>query len=224
MRALVYISTALFMSACSTVAIDLKDDTFYKRDIDLKVNGLKSNGVAVMTRAQSYKIEGEVDGKFDFLIVRSCHREYTAEKEGDHFTFIYEPRVGIEDNRPCPLEIRGVEKIKGRHSFGMIDFQSPYDILPAELECNGDKKTYSGVSICQAPENLIQRVTFSVPVYVQAGTIDPSCVIEQAKDLKIYEFKIPPKRCTFIFMEKAEPHRTHRMTTLGYERIIVREF
>lgn len=210
------------VQGCAMVAQNLDDTLFYRRDITLKINGVKASGATVVPEAPSYRIEGETKGTFDFLFVRSCHREYTAERQGDDFVYTYTPRAGIEDNRACPLEIRGVEKVKGRHSFGFVDFQNRRDRLDAVLECNGSRDQYAGVSVCQAPESLIQRIIFPVEVY--AESIRPECKMPEPKDLKNYEFKMPPKSCQVVFMEKASPHRTHRLTTLGYERVVIKEY
>jgi hypothetical protein len=219
------LSVALLLalgSGCATVSESLKDTTFYRRDIELKVNGQKARGAVVVPKADRYVIEGEVKGGFDFLIVRSCHREFTAENEGGSFKYVYEPRPGIEDNRACPLEIRGAEKGKGRHSFGFIDFQNARDALGALLSCNGEVKEFHGVSVCQSPAGLIQKIRFPVPVLVQGGNAD--CKIPEPPNGLEFEFKTPLRQCLFMFMEKQSPHRTHRMMTLGYEAQVIREF
>jgi hypothetical protein len=223
------IAAALTTSGCSTVSAGLEDTTFYRRDIAFKVNGQKAVGAIVVPRASSYKIEGEVEGSFDFLIVRSCHREYTAEREGGHFSYLFEPREGIESNRACPLEIRGAEKGKGRHSFGFIDFENDRDLLPAKLECNGEVRDAGGVSVCQAPHGLIQRITFPVDVIFEPGSVGCDLIERKPGETdpaprKVYEFKMPVRQCLFVFMETGAAHRTHRMMSLGYEATVVRGF
>jgi hypothetical protein len=217
------LSLVLFIgSGCATVAESLKDSTFYRRDIQFRVNGVKAAGAVVVPKAAKYVIEGEVKGGFDYLIVRSCHREFTAENEGGSFKYVYEPRAGLEDSRACPLEIRGAEKEKGRHSFGFIDFENERDTLEATLSCNGAVTAYKGVSVCQSPLGLIQKIQFAVPVIVQGGSKD--CVIAEPKDFMTYEFRTPPKQCLFVFIEKQKPNRTHRMMTLGFEGVVLRDF
>jgi hypothetical protein len=212
----------VYLTSCATVTAQLEDTTFYKRDIELRINGEKAKGAVVVPRSAKYEIKGEVKGGFDFLIVRSCHREYTAEDEGGEFKYVYEPRDGIENNRACPLEIRGAEKGKGRNSFGFIDFEDPRYQLPARLECNGEVGDYLGVSVCQAPLGLIQKIKFQVPVNFEPG--NEVCKLAESKDGKEFEFRMPAKQCQFFFMEKSEPHRLHRISTLGYEQTVIREF
>jgi hypothetical protein len=220
---------ALVATGCSTVSESLRDTTFYKRDISFRVNGVTYKGAAVVPEAPRYVIEGEVRGGFDFLIVRSCHREYTAENEGDHFKYVYVPRPGLEDNRACPIDVRGAERVKGRHSFGLVDFQNKRDVLEADLECNGEKTVFPGTSACQSPMGLIQKIRFPVPVIAQGESLEvtagsDACPMTEPKDRLTYEFKTPYKRCQYVFMEVSAPHRTHRMTTLGYEQSVIREF
>lgn len=220
----------VILEGCSTSSVTLDPDSFYRRDIFLKVNGYYTKGgVIVIPKAPSYRIQGSIKGKFDFLSLKSCHRQFTIESEGGDFDYTYEPVKGIEDDRACPIEIVGVEKTKGRDSFGFIDFENDHDQLQATTACNGETKTFKGVGHCQAPRGLFERISFGTEVF--ASSVDPktgkqneACPFPlSSPDGKTFEFKIPKGLCLIKFMEKGEPNHTFRLNLLGYEDIIPRD-
>lgn len=215
---------ALALSACSTVAANLDNDTEYKFDISLNVNGFytKNRGAMVVPKAPSYLIKGTVKGGFDFLLIKSCHRNEPFENKGEEFTYVYKPTPGIEDNRACPLEILGAEKVKGRHSGAFIDFENEHDTLPGSGDCDGNHIDWNGVGVCQGPVGLFQRIVFQVPVV--AETVTPGCEVPPSSDERTFVFKIGLGRCLIKFMEKAKPNRTFRLNTRGYEAITPRDF
>lgn len=212
---------ATFATGCATVTENLSDSVAYKRTIHLSVNGYYTDGMIVLPKAASYHIEGSSPGGFDYLLISSCHREYDAEKQGDTFSFDYPPTPGIEDNRACPLHIHGFEKIKGRHSFGFIDFENDRDRLPAESDCDGNHKTWTGVGNCQGPVGAFQRVVFPTEVYSASARAE--CKIAEPVDLKTYLFKVPLGECVIEFEERATPHRTFRLNTYGYQETVVED-
>jgi hypothetical protein len=215
-------ATALlpFVLSCTTVSEQLSFTHSYEPDISLEVNGLRGKGLLVAPKASQYQIKGAIKGNFDYLILRTCHRQIALEKVGDEFKYLYQPRAGIEDNRACPLEIFGAEKEKGRNSFGFVDFESEREKLPASLECNGEVKRHSGVSGCSAPVGLIQKIVFDVEVYAAPGRLD--CALPEPKDFKTYEFKQPLGKCLVIFQERRPPYRVHRAVLVGFDQTVVR--
>ena len=215
---------AYFLEGCAPGVRQEDPSVFYRRDISFRINNQKCVGACVVPQAAKYLIRGEQErgGKFDLLFIRSCHREVVLEKQGEDFEWTYEPRPGIEDNRTCPLEIQALEQSKGRSSWGFIDFASARDVLPAAVECSGAAKDYAGTSVCQGHAGLTQRVKFTVPVILEA--FDPACRFKEPEDRKTFEFKLPVGLCGFVFAEIASPHRTHRLMTLGYQKVVVREF
>lgn len=214
---------ALASSACSTVAVELNDDTAYKFDLSLGVNGYytEKRGAMVVPKAASYTIKGSGKTKFDFLIVKTCHRKDSFEGLGDTFTYDYVPVPGVEDNRACPIEIMGAEKIQGRHVGAFIDFENEHDTLPAQGDCDKNALTWNGVGVCQGPTGLFQRIRFGVKVV--AATSTPGCKAPESADGQEFVFKQGRGRCLIKFMERDEPRRTFRLNTLGYDEIIPRE-
>jgi hypothetical protein len=104
------------------------------------------------------------------------------------------------------------------NSYGMIDFQDDYTTLPAVLTCNGSKNTVSGVSMCQVRASLMEQVVFDVPVVVSG-----KCQLPVSQDKKTYMIVVQPDICVYAFMEIADPHRSHRLTTIGYLNIMLRK-
>ncbi len=234
-------SIVLLLTSCS--AFDVKQavdpDTIYKRDFELNVNGQKGTGILVAKYAKEYKIHMRSKGKLDLLTIESCHRSESFEKasnmeevtvrrffrkkkklkkDSSAFEYIYKPVPGIEDVSSCPLLIGGYDE-KGRHSWAMIEFESPQWILEGHLGCNGDKESALGVSACQSKEGLIQLISFDVPVKISP---DPQCPIEQLSP-KEFQLEIRKDHCAYVFMESEGEKRIHRLITVGFEKILFRE-
>lgn len=220
---IVLILLGLLVAGCTTTVQKPNPDLFYKRDLKMKVNGVQGTGLLVVPRAEKYRVFGESSGKLDLLTLTSCHREHSSENEGLDFEYDYKPNPGIEDSDACPIKIEGNEKKKGRHSWGFIDFEGPDAILPATVQCNGSTSKANGVSACQSRADLIQVIEFDQEVRVWP---DKGCELngkpgEQRG--KRFEFKIRRGECVYAFLEAAGQGRWHRLTTLGYEAILIRE-
>lgn len=196
----------------------LSPDLFYARNIEFEISGAKCRGTCVVARAPKYEIRIKSRGDLDFLLIRSCHREISREKEGDEFRFTYEPVPGVEDNRACPLSFVGVEKGKNRRALGWVGFQDPRRVLGASTKFNGKVAGSPGVSAVESGAGLIQRIEFDVPVEVEAP--GPGCNVFTTQDSRAFEFKIPRGSCTVLFMERALPNRTHTLFTYGYDEIL----
>lgn len=229
----------LYSCSAYDVKQDVDPNTIYKRDFELNVNGQKGEGVLVVNHAQEYKIHMRSKGKLDLLTIESCHRSDSFEKasnmeevtvgrlfwkkkklkkDSSAFEYIYKPASGIEDVSSCPLLIGGYDE-KGRHSWGMIEFESPQWILEAQLGCNGVSSKWKGVSACQSKEGLLQVISFDVPVKISP---DPQCPIEQLSP-KQFQIEIRKDHCAYVFMESEGQKRIHRLITIGFEKIIFRE-
>lgn len=185
---------------------------FYPRDAQLSVNQVKGSGVVVAPLSNSYEIEGKTSGDLDVLTISTCHREIVLEDEGKDFRYMYTPILGLEDD--CPVVITGLDKKKEKHSWGFIDFEHPDYQLPAEIYCNGSKITSRGVSICQAPQGTIQKITFIENV--KAGE---ECPIKEKTGKEFtFEMKVRESVCVFY---SGSTSRAHKMTTLGYDQILI---
>jgi len=226
--AFIWLLAALTSCASIPAAQKLDQNIFYKRDMLITVDGISREGVLVAPAASRHSFDVSAKGKLDLFTFETCHREETREKAGQgglfsdkrRVQFSYIPSPGIETEGACPVKLGGYEQSGGRHSWAMIDFESADATLPARVKCNGENYSSRGVTICQSRVGLIQEIIFPAEVIVNP---DPACPMERPKDLKAYRFSMPPRECVFNFMEKAEPHREHRLTTVGYDGILVRE-
>jgi hypothetical protein len=116
--------------------------------------------------------------------------------------------------------------MKGKHSFAFLDMETKDATLPATIKCNGNNYVSNGVSVCQSKEGLEQSIEFDTPV-----VWSPEAALrKQCRDIK-YEilngnriiYEIPNRECVYIFTEKGGDFRQHRLNTIGYEEILIRE-
>lgn len=217
------IFTALLLLSCSTVRQDLSTSYYYKRDISITLNKIDYTGVAVIPYQAEYEFLFQSPGRLNMFVFTTCHREVNIEnaKVGTVFVdknavkFKYIPSFPLEKGY-CPIFISAYD-LKGQHSFGMIDIINPEVSLSAKLSCNGEKLMNNGASICQSKEGLIQSIEFPVEVIVSS-----KCNIEP-KSGTLFTWKMQAKECVYSFMEKLSPNREHRLTTIGYQSILIRE-
>lgn len=214
---------ALLFSCASGPGQKLDPQVYYKRTMHLKVNKVERRGVLVVPKASKYKIKAWFPGKGDLVTMKTCHREIEAEKLGTRETFDdFIPSLEMEDDGLCYLEIAAFEHKRGRHSFGIIDFENPKFNLPARVKCSGETYESRGTTICQSREGLTQKITFSEPVYLSPKA---KCYDKIANsfsvDKKVLSYKSPNRECTFIL--QGSSGRLHKLMTIGYEDILIRE-
>lgn len=201
-------------------------DKIYRRDMALKVNGRAAEGVIVIPRASSYSFEIEARGKLDLFTLQSCSRELIIDAPKSDGIFGKKTKLAftvtpddLEVQSACPFELAGYSKDTGKHSWAMVDFETPFERLPAKLNCNGVKIASGGVSLCQSRAGLIQRIEFAEDVVFSP---DKDCEIPASKDNKVFEFPLRVGYCIYAFMTKKGEAKVHRLTTIGYEDIILR--
>ena len=216
---LIWFWSFLFVS-CASVSQKLDPNVFYKRDIQISINGKKAIGAVVVPRAESYHFEIKTPGRLDLFTLTTCHREETFEALSTKVrSFDFKP-ISIELGQlACPVHLGGYEKIRGRHSWAFIDFEHPSLLLRAEIKCNGVQRNTSGVSLCQAKVGLIQEIKFKQPVIWPKKL---TCIELSSDDEKTFRFKMPRGECTSRFLSKTGKKLWHRFTTLGYEKILIR--
>lgn len=198
-------------------------DDFYKRDLEVCFEGSCGEGVLVVPKKASYNFKIKSKGALDLFTFSTCHREETQEAVGGGWfgsdkkmDGTYIPMAGIETEY-CPAYIGGYDK-KGMHSWGFIDFETDEAKLPAVLMCNGDRVKSNGVSICQSKAGLIQEIRFEKPVTVEFDAA--KCKLPKSEDGKIFRFEQPRGECVLAFFS-AEGN-VHRLTLLGYDKIMIR--
>lgn len=218
------------VSGCTNVSQPLNPSKMYKRDVRIKHGGTEYIGVAVLPGGeQSYKLELTFAGELDLFTFRSCHREVTQEEAGGGRIFgkrnkveiTYVPVSPLETDKFCPIEIGGYERDGGRHSWAFIDFETPFEKMPAMVLCNGRRHGYKGVSVCQSPAGLMQQIVFSRAVTVLTTNDCPTPTSEDGG--KTFDFNPALGRCVYSFRAVDAPREFHRLVALGYEEVMIRK-
>ncbi len=96
----------------------------------------------------------------------------------------------------------------------MIELEDPGYQLDATLDCTGVTLNNKGVSICQSKAGLIQHISFAEEVKT---AFDSKCQMATS-DNKTFEYVMAKGQCYFVF----KGAQVHRLTTLGYEKILIR--
>lgn len=200
---------------------DLDPQKVYAHDIQLTVNGIQGQGIMVVPKAESYTISGISRGSADLLTITTCHRDVALYPGKNKFEYIYQPSESLEARGGCPLHIGAYDK-KGQHAWAIVDFEDDEAKLPGFLKCNGYGKTWDGVSICQSRQTLVQFIEFKVPVRTSPSSNCPMPGSVDGKGMR-FEFPIVRGECVYAFMEQGGAHRIHRLTTIGYESVLLRE-
>lgn len=231
----------LLLFGCESARVDqvLDEDIVYRRDIIIAVNGRVGEGVLVLPQAPKYDFTIEARGDLDLFVLTSCNREWTKEKAWNvsevakigwfgwgerkitkkrQVSFTYIPDT-LEKNEACPLWLGGFDQ-NGKHSWGFVDFEGTVDTLPARVHCNGETTRDNGVSVCQSKEGLIQGVEFETEVI--ATTEPPTCELDNTRGI-YFEFGLARGECTYLFKTIAKPRKSFRLTTIGYQKIRIRE-
>lgn len=236
MRNMLFVFLAL-LAACgestsSKPVQTVVEDPIYRRDMAINVDGVIYDGVGVLPARDVYKIHVQAQGNLDLFTFETCHREEVTEKawnvEGTERWLFFKRK--IEKKREvklefratplekdyCPIILGGYEEKGGRHSWAFLDVQTKEAKLAAELSCNGEFRPSYGVSVCQAKAGLVQSIKFLVPVKV-----NPSAECDLGKsEGDFFEFAISRGQCVYAF--KSADGQIHRLTTIGYDQVKVR--
>lgn len=229
---------ATLISGCSSDQVKQLDpidtEILYKKDMSIIFNGVTYQGFAVLPEQKSYELHIVAQGDLDVFTFTNCHREEVSEeawnvteKRGSfifkkttdkkkEIKLIYAPG-SVELDGPCGVYLAGFEKGQGRHSWGFIEFESSQDKMTAEVSCNGQVKSFNGVSVCQSKNGLIQKIKFDRPVMLSP---DENCSIGSTSGQE-FTFNIHKGQCIYVFMD-AE-NNSHRLTTFGYEQVLIRK-
>lgn len=214
----VIIILLVFLLGCSSAPITgLEEAVYYLRDLNMEVNGTRSFGRLVVPRASQYKVKIRFPGQGDLVTMKTCHRESTHEELGRKEEFTFTPVPGIEDTGICFLEISVFEMGKGRHAWGIVDFEHPMFTLPATVRCNGWNYRTNGTSICQSKIGLVQTIVFDEPVETSSVA---SCGPLKVNG-RFIEYRMPKGECTYII--KGASNKLHKLTLIGYEKILIRK-
>lgn len=207
------------LSCSSNIEQKLDPNILYKRDMDITINGKYWNGVAVVPQADKYEIKIRTVGRNDNFTFTTCHREESVKNQKNEVAFTFAPRKGLEDGDSCIADMGGFDKDKGRHSWGILDFENPAYRVQATLDCNGQSLETNGVGVCQSLAGLRQRIKFKYPVKVSPPI---GCRMLTPVDELNFTFEIVKGKCVYEFWEPSFS-RKYRLTTFGYEQILIRQ-
>lgn len=234
---------SLIASCASEPIQNLDPETLYKRDMVLRVDGQASEGAIVVPMKDVHTFHVQARGTLDLFTLTTCHRDWSKEKAWKIPPAIFrgqdtqyrdpEWKRSLDENQVrfqlrltpversggCLVELGGYDK-NGKHSWAMIDFLDAETTLPATVSCNGNQYRSGGVTICQSRKELVQLIQFDTEVEVSP---DSECDTMDKKRGMLFSFDMPRGRCVYAFREVKLPHRIHRLTTFGYESILIRE-
>lgn len=214
----------IFLSSCGLFQKELHslnaDDT-YKYNLIVEVNDTRYEGIGVLPPSDSYKIEVDPPGKINRITFRTCHREIVADKQGGgwkDYEYIFNPIKGIEDSSACGLKITVFEEKKRRNAlarFAFEDVRPEYNVI-ANSTCNGKVDQKKAVSICQSSQNLLQKIEFPFPMFVQSqGRCGALNGVAQK-----FKYFMSEGECVYVFTaEQMAPNGKrykHRLETVGY--------
>jgi hypothetical protein len=176
------------------------------------IEGTPYAGTAVVQRRTYQKITVSVPAKSVKLMVQTCHREEVWDRPPEKFEWAYIPASFIENWGACPMTISIITE-QGALLQAMIDFSSN-ETLPAVHYCNGQRiLSPLGVSLCQAREGLVQRITFDERVEGVGGA---GCgAIKQ--DGFSWNYTVSRGMCVYAF--RSSVGKFHRLTTRGYSSL-----
>lgn len=198
--------------------------------------GQTSEGVMILPERLTYSFQVQAKGNLDLFTFETCHRVKTIERawEGSskrrgffsrtnkrEVIIPYIPNPGIESGYlACPVRLGGYEKIKGRHSWGFVDFKSKYLTLQMKMKCAGKNTFEEGVAVCQSKAGTLQEITFPGPVFTSSKA---RCPRLRSEDMTTFRFPIPVGECIYRFRGNNLEGKSLRLTTIGYQGILIRE-
>ncbi len=212
--------------SCSNTQIPMDSSKYYKHDIYVWSKDKEGLGTIVVPKKSTYNFSFESEGIMDFFTFRTCSREIAIEDAHSGLKrkkvwIEYTPNE-IEKSQVCPAHINSFAE-SGRHASGYIDFEDSIDTLPAKITCGEIEEKTRGVSVCQGRVGLIQKIEFDEEVMISPDKGCDSIKSENGTWVgKGFVFNLDRGDCVIAFMSKGKPHRTHRLSTRGYQDIVIR--
>lgn len=215
----------IIFASCSQITTKIEPGKNYKLDISMsnKPSGDQyfGEGMLVLPKKSLYTILFETESKISLISFRTCSREVIAEDPSvglnrKKYQINYSPNE-IERAEACPTVVSAFSDT-GLYSVGYIDYEDDNTTLPAENICGGKVEKTRGVSVCQERVSSIERIRFDTEVITSP---DPGCELQNNRG-KEFTYKIKGNYCIYAFMEVASPNRIHRLTTYGYNDVLIR--
>lgn len=208
-----------WLTGCAGIQQNLDPKLVYKRDMQVTMDGKTGDGVLVVPAKDRHDFSVTAKAAMGLYTFNSCHREVALQNMPKTVGGYFVPKLGIEDQAGCMVEFGGYDASAGQHSWALVDFEDPKTTLSHTMKCNGEVIDSKGVTICQSRAGLVQRVEFPVKVVVAA---EAGCQKLEAADRQMFQFPISRGRCVYRF-EEIEGKRQARITTLGYESVLLRK-
>ena len=196
-----------------TPTVEQKPLYSYRADMKMTADGKLIEGMGTADLKPTVQIEATSPAKPDVLIVSTCSRSEKFEGLKSKFSYTYKP-TGIERDSKCPIYIQAFDN-RGLIAWGYIAFKSDEGLV-ANIDCNGQAITSTGVSVCQVQAGLEQAIRFDHDIrYYEASS---TCQMElSAPGI----FKLKPQ-LGFCYATFSDGKDWHALTVLGYEQAIVR--
>ena len=192
--------------------------------MEIKIEDQEYEGFAVVKDISNLKIKARFKDKGDLIRIKTCHRSMDIEQAWKQSSFGWVDKdsakinlqlnTPIEDKEYCPIEIIAFSH-SGKHSWAFIDKKTANENLSAIYRCNGETRAYKGVGICQSYKGLEQQIEFPEKTNVRSN-----CPYERLDD-QAFKYNTKKGYCVYIF--KSESGQYHRLTTIGYESIKLKQ-
>lgn len=206
----------------------------YRKDLTVCVNGVCREGTIAMPLLPDNVIRIKSPVDMDWFAMRNCAGEKVKPKEimvqTTKKSFFFWTKT-VESKREaefhyypteleltnCPLELIATDKT-GKQAQGLVEFQLPNFNLQGEMLCNGERRPFEGVEICQTLKGLTQAIKFDTPVYFMPL---PGCEIGETFGT---EFLFPANRDACVYQIRSKDRKSiGKLTTFGYEAVFVRD-
>ena len=219
---LILLALSLGLISCASLEQELDPKIYYENTLAIKVkvndDTYKFRGVGVLPNSlgeYNIDIKNPLRGKLDFVKFSTCHRERTFTAEGKSLNIRFTPSP-IERHGSCLIKFEAYS-VKGKHGWGILDYNTHRERLQGKLRCNGYVNKGS-VLMCQSRFGLRQQISFSEEVTV-VGQSSGCRITEAGKYFKLLQFNIPRRECVFAFFSRSGERL--RLTTIGYENVLI---
>lgn len=228
MKHLMLITGLILMSACSSVTQKTTGPyTSYRAEMIFDVNGadgpMEYRGLALVPSAPETTLRLTSPIPLDRLEISTCGRHevrrdvdkqstwFSEGESGYELVYTYRP-TAEESKGVCPIMFQAFSK-DSQKAWGMLFFKSD-QTLPAEMDCNGGHRKFSGLSICQSKAGIDQLLVFKVPVMFESNS---NCVIT-TEDKKSHLVRSTKEFCRASF---TDGKNYHDLVLLGYNQVII---
>lgn len=191
----------------------------YRGEILITINGVKSEGMAVVPLTGPLTIRIESKFGLDRLQFTTCSRQDVVRDPGGSWfgkskSYDYQYSPGTKEMAgQCPLYIEAFNK-SSLGSWGFVAFRSD-EKLTARVQCNGVNEWFPGYSVCQTRAGLDQSISFDTPV--TDFEADKICNIKKV-DNKNFDLRPGLGMCVVTFYDGTN---WHGLNLLGYQRVLV---